>query len=71
MAVSAAFHRSKADQDPSAWLLPAVGLRCQYAADWVADKVRWALSVDTAEAGALSDLLGTCPNVSITVATAR
>ncbi|MGW3460656.1 hypothetical protein ACWDE9_14145 [Streptomyces olivaceoviridis] len=41
IAVSAASNRSKADQDPSTWLLPAVGCRCQYVTDWVADKTRW------------------------------
>ncbi|MEU5116649.1 HNH endonuclease family protein [Streptomyces longwoodensis] len=71
IAVSAASNRSKADQDPSTWLLPATGYRCQYATDWVADKTRWGLSIDTAEADALTDLLDACPDVPITVTTAR
>ncbi|MET9118831.1 HNH endonuclease family protein [Streptomyces longwoodensis] len=71
IAVSAASNRSKADQDPSTWLPPATGYRCQYATDWVADKTRWALSIDTAEADALTDLLDACPDVPITVTTAR
>ncbi|GGZ24761.1 hypothetical protein GCM10010300_80290 [Streptomyces olivaceoviridis] len=41
IAVSAASNRSKADQGPSMWLPPAVGYRCQYATDWVADKTCW------------------------------
>ncbi|GAA2775231.1 hypothetical protein GCM10010521_62190 [Streptomyces rameus] len=49
IAVSAASNRSKADQDPSTWLPPAAGYRCQYATDWIADKTRWGLSIDTAE----------------------
>ncbi|GHD53929.1 HNH endonuclease family protein [Streptomyces galbus] len=71
IAVSAASNRSKADQDPSTWLPPATGYRCQYATDWVADKTRWALSIDPAEADALSDLLDACPDVPITVTTAH
>ncbi|MFF3918528.1 hypothetical protein ACFYZB_34710 [Streptomyces sp. NPDC001852] len=31
IAVSGASNRSKADQDPSTWLPPAVGYRCTYA----------------------------------------
>ncbi|MGW2444524.1 HNH endonuclease family protein [Streptomyces sp. NPDC001675] len=71
IAVSAASNRSKADQDPSTWLPPAVGYRCQYATDWIADKTRWGLSIDTTEHAALGEELGRCPNVPITVTTAR
>ncbi|MGW8719180.1 HNH endonuclease family protein [Streptomyces althioticus] len=71
IAVSAASNRSKADQDPATWLPPASGYRCQYATDWVADKMRWGLSVDTDEAEALADLLGDCPDVPVTVTLAR
>ncbi len=45
--------------------------RCQYATDWVADKTRWGLSIGIAAAGALSDLLKSCPDVPITVTTAH
>ncbi|WP_432091471.1 HNH endonuclease family protein [Streptomyces sp. NRRL F-5630] len=71
IAVSAASNRSKADQDPTTWMPPAPGYRCQYASDWVADKTRWGLSIDTAERTALTDILHACPNRSITVTTAR
>ncbi|MEU9993653.1 hypothetical protein AB0E10_44400 [Streptomyces sp. NPDC048045] len=37
IAVSAATNRSKTDQDPSTWLLPGIGCRCQYVTDWIAD----------------------------------
>ncbi|MFJ9733715.1 HNH endonuclease family protein [Streptomyces sp. NPDC101171] len=40
IAVSAASNRSKADQDPTSWLPPAVAYRCQYVTDWVVDKTR-------------------------------
>ncbi|MGY3206292.1 hypothetical protein ACVW19_006889 [Streptomyces sp. TE5632] len=69
--MSAASNRSKADQDPSTWLPPAEGYRCTYVTDWVADKTRWGLSIDTTERAALAETLGHCPNVPITVTLAR
>ncbi|MFF9178974.1 HNH endonuclease family protein [Streptomyces sp. NPDC014793] len=71
IAVSAASNRSKADQDPSTWLPPAAGYRCQYATDWIADKTRWNLSIDATKEAALTGELSRCPNVPITVTTAR
>ncbi|UFR07081.1 HNH endonuclease family protein [Streptomyces sp. Go40/10] len=71
IAVSAASNRSKADQDPSTWLPPAAGYRCQYVTDWVADKMRWGLSIDTGERAALTKVLEDCPNVPVTVTPAR
>ncbi|WP_436848160.1 hypothetical protein [Streptomyces collinus] len=55
--VSAASNRSKADQDPTTWLPPAAGCRCQYVTDWIADKTRWDLDSDTAEQAALTEEL--------------
>ncbi|PWI06712.1 HNH endonuclease [Streptomyces sp. NWU339] len=71
IAVSAASNRSKADQDPATWLPPAAGYRCQYVTDWVADKTRWGLSVDTTERAALAETLSHCSDVPITVTLAR
>lgn len=71
IAVSASSNRSKADQDPSSWLPPAAGYRCQYVTDWVADKTRWGLSIDTTEHAALTDILAHCPDVPVTVTQAR
>ncbi|WP_031102252.1 MULTISPECIES: HNH endonuclease family protein [unclassified Streptomyces] len=71
IAVSAASNRSKADQDPSTWLPPAVGYRCQYVTDWVATKMRWGLNVDTDEKAAINEVLDNCPNVPVTVTPAR
>jgi hypothetical protein len=71
IAVSAASNRSKADQDPTTWMPPAEGYRCQYATDWIADKLRWRLSADEAEAAALTDILSRCSNVPVTVTLAR
>ncbi|MFI1728208.1 HNH endonuclease family protein [Streptomyces acidicola] len=71
IAVSAASNRSKADQDPSTWLPPAEGYRCQYVTDWVADKTRWGLSIDAVESASLAQGLGQCPDVMVTVTRAR
>ncbi|GGM06361.1 hypothetical protein GCM10010129_57640 [Streptomyces fumigatiscleroticus] len=67
----AAFNRSKADQDPSTWLPPTKGHRCQYAMDWIADKLRWSLSIDPREEAALAETLSRCPNTPITVTRKR
>ncbi|MFH9016544.1 HNH endonuclease family protein [Streptomyces sp. NPDC017943] len=71
IAVSAASNRSKADQDPTTWMPPAEAYRCQYATDWIADKLRWRLAVDEAEAAALTDILNSCSNVPVNVTLAR
>lgn len=71
IAVSATSNRSKADQDPSTWLPTAVGYRCTYVTNWVADKTRWGLTVDGAERAALGDVLEECPNVPVPVTLAR
>ncbi|MFF9527483.1 HNH endonuclease family protein [Streptomyces achromogenes] len=71
IAVSAASNRSKADQDPTTWLPPAAGYRCQYVTDGVADKTRWGPSTDAGEEAALSQVLSHCPNAPVTVTLAR
>jgi hypothetical protein len=71
IAVSAASNRSKADKDPSTWLPPTEGYRCQYVTNWVADKTRWGLSIDLEEQTALTGALSRCPNVPVTVTLAR
>ncbi|MEU5539959.1 HNH endonuclease family protein [Streptomyces sp. NPDC020362] len=71
IAVSAATNRSKTDQDPSTWLSPGIGYRCQYVTDWVADKIRWGLSIGPVEQSALADLLDSCPDIPIAVIQAR
>ncbi|MFJ4242798.1 HNH endonuclease family protein [Streptomyces iakyrus] len=61
VAVTARSNRSKADQDPAQWLPPAADAHCRYAAEWVATKLRWSLTVDEAELTALRALTGDCP----------
>ncbi|WP_189908764.1 HNH endonuclease family protein [Streptomyces capillispiralis] len=66
VAVTARSNRSKADQDPAQWLPPAAGAHCRYAAEWAGTKLRWALTADTAELAALSDLAAACPDQTVT-----
>ncbi|MEV5842231.1 HNH endonuclease family protein [Streptomyces sp. NPDC051985] len=71
IAVSAASNRSKADKDPAEWLPPYAGYWCTYVTNWVADKTRYRLSVDSAEQTALAERLAVCPDQPITVTLAR
>jgi len=61
-AVTDNVNASKGDRDPAEWLPPAGGAAtCRYISDWVVVKYRWNLTVDPAEAAALSSLLtGAC-----------
>ncbi|MFF2367810.1 HNH endonuclease family protein [Streptomyces sp. NPDC058122] len=65
IAVSGSSNRSKADRDPADWL-PVPADRCKYAADWVADKLRWSLTADAAERDALTHLAEACPATTVT-----
>jgi hypothetical protein len=67
-AVSAASNRAKSDRDPAEWLPPLTSFRCAYATGWVIVKVRWSLSVDTAERTALRRILSGCPARTVSVA---
>ncbi|MEU6393611.1 hypothetical protein [Streptomyces sp. NPDC046939] len=60
VAVTAKSNRSKADQNPARWLSPLADACCTYAADWTATKLRWQLTADRAETGALHQLAQGC-----------
>ena len=45
----------------------AYARRCRYVGEWVAVKIRWRLTVDTAEKNALTSLAASCTNTTITV----
>jgi hypothetical protein len=60
VAVTASSNRSKGDRDPSEWRPPDHSDWCWYATSWIRVKVRWHLSVDTAERDALGQMLETC-----------
>ena len=68
IAVSASTNRSKGARDPSDWWPPQASYRCQYAADWVAVKSRWRLSVDSAEHESLSAQLERCAGAELVYA---
>ncbi len=59
-AVSASSNQDKRAQDPAEWKPPSRAAWCQYARDWTTVKVRWALTADPAELGALREMLATC-----------
>ncbi|MFD6279049.1 HNH endonuclease family protein [Streptomyces sp. NPDC060209] len=65
VAVTAKSNRSKSDKDPDQWLPPAPSARCTYAADWTATKLRWKLSADQNERGALLKLAKECPDTTV------
>ncbi|MGW4441910.1 HNH endonuclease family protein [Streptomyces sp. NPDC004682] len=64
IAVSASSNRSKGEKDPANWL-PVSTDQCKYAADWVADKLRWQLTGDSAELNALTHLAEACPAAKV------
>jgi hypothetical protein len=64
IAVTASLNRQKSDQDPSTWMPPEN--KCLYVSNWIAIKVRYSLTVDSAEANALTSLVTQCNITSIT-----
>ncbi|GGT45056.1 hypothetical protein GCM10010254_75090 [Streptomyces chromofuscus] len=66
VAVTARSNRSKADQDPAEWLPPAADVHCQYLAEWVGAKLRWALAADDVEMAALESAASGCPHQTVT-----
>lgn len=61
VAVSAASNRQKSDLDPARWLPSRSGARCEFLAMWLAVKVRWSLSADPIEQGAIRQQISDCP----------
>jgi Protein of unknown function (DUF1524) len=60
VAVTDNVNQSKGDRDVAEWL-PDFG-RCRYVRSWVVVKLRWGLTVDSAEKGTLRDLARHCRN---------
>ena len=67
VAVTDNVNQSKGDQDPATWL-PTYD-QCRYILEWTAVKIRWGLSVDTAEKNTLTSLGSQCTNVTLSVTT--
>lgn len=63
-ATSAPVNRSKGKQPPDEWRPDEAASWCRYAADWVAVKQKWELTVTASEVAALEDMLATCDNTS-------
>jgi len=62
-------NQAKGDQDPATWL-PQYD-KCRYLREFVAVKLRWRLSIDSAEKQAMTSLASSCTNSTITVTRAR
>lgn len=60
-------NQAKGDQDPATWLPPYASARCRYVGEWVAVKIRWRLTVDSAEKSALTSWANNCPAATISV----
>ncbi|WP_199044232.1 HNH endonuclease family protein [Glycomyces salinus] len=60
LAVTASTNRSKSDQDPAEWMPPLEEVWCEYVWAWVQVKTEWDLTVDQAEADALSEYAAAC-----------
>jgi Protein of unknown function (DUF1524) len=58
-------NQAKGDQDIAEWLPSRQ--RCRYVREFVAVKIRWRLSVNSAERSEMYDLAATCTNTTITV----
>ena len=58
-------NQAKGDQDPATWM-PTYD-KCRYLREFVAVKLRWRLTVDSAERSALQSLSSGCTNTTITV----
>ena len=59
-ATSAPVNRSKGKKPPDEWRPDEFAGWCRYAADWIAVKGQWDLTVIPAEVGALEEMLSTC-----------
>jgi uncharacterized protein DUF1524 len=58
-------NQAKGDQDPAEWM-PQYDT-CRYLREFVAVKIRWRLTVDSAEKSAIQSLASGCTNSTITV----
>lgn len=66
-AVTDDVNQAKGDKDPAQWMPSYPPSRCRYVTDWVAVKVRWRLTVDSAEKSALTSWADSCPNTTVSV----
>jgi hypothetical protein len=67
VAVTDNVNQAKGDADPAQWMPSYSGATCRYVKEWLVVKLRWRLTVDTAEKNALTRIAAGCTNVTITV----
>jgi hypothetical protein len=60
IAVTDNVNQAKGDQTPQTWKPPLTGYWCTYAKMWVHTKTHWALTINSAEKSALTDMLSRC-----------
>ncbi len=58
MAVDSSINREKGDKDPANWMPPL--WKCNYISAWITVKSKYHLTVDTAEAAALTSYIKSC-----------
>jgi hypothetical protein len=66
-AVTDNVNQAKGDKDPAEWMPPYSSARCRYITEWVVVKIRWRLTVDSAEKSALTSIANGCTNSTLTV----
>jgi hypothetical protein len=62
LAVKAQLNRQKGDKGPDQWKPPRQEFWCEYAAAWLAVKKQWHLMLTADEAGAIAEMMRTCPS---------
>ncbi|GAB3423994.1 HNH endonuclease family protein [Flindersiella endophytica] len=67
VAVTDDVNQAKGDKDPAEWMPSYSSARCRYINEWVAVKLRWRLTVNSAEKTTLTNYANSCSNVTITV----
>ncbi|HEX6684434.1 MAG TPA: HNH endonuclease family protein [Candidatus Limnocylindrales bacterium] len=67
VAVTDNVNQSKGDLDPAQWMPPYSSGRCRFIQEWVVVKIRWRLTVDSAEKSALTSAANGCSNVTLSV----
>ena len=60
IAVTDNVNQAKGDQTPATWKPPLTSFWCTYAKMWVHTKSRFALTINSAEKSALTDMLSSC-----------